>query len=153
MSRVSSVPFYNNGLRTDKVKRWHSRCQSLNVHCSKLVGDERGFCAETSTVSPKGLKKTILRRVGGAHERLPRWEEVTPSNSSPWLLMCSSSINQRHINVRQINHVPMEAHLETCCMLGIGKRGDCFPLLGHHLERLYGTDGSEKVLQLKVGCG
>lgn len=28
-------------------------------------------------------------------------------NRTPWLLLCSSSINQRHINVGQINHVPV----------------------------------------------
>lgn len=47
----------------------------------------------------------------------------------------------------------MEAHLKTRCMLGTGKGGDCFPLLRHHFEHLYGADGSQKVLQLNIGCG
>lgn len=66
------------------------------------------------------------------------------------LLLISSSVNQRHINVGQINHVPMEAHLETCCMLGVGKFGNCFSLLRYHFEHLYGADGHEEVLQLKL---
>lgn len=102
---------------------------------------------------PQRPVEIFLCRVAAVHERLPRWDKVISCSRTPWLLLCSSSINQRHINVGQINHVPVEAHLKTRCMLCISKFGDCSPLLWHHFEHLYGTDGPEKVLQLNVSCG
>lgn len=37
---------------------------------------------------------------------------------------------------KRVNWLPVEAHLEIGSVLGIGKFGDGFPLLGHHTEHL-----------------
>lgn len=65
---------------------------------------------------------------------------------------CFSSIDQRHIDVGQINHVPVEAALKTGRMLGTGKSCNCFSVLRNHFEHLNGADGFQQVLQLCFSC-
>lgn len=42
-----------------------------------------------------------------------------------------ASVNQRHVNMGQIYHMPVEANLEAGCMLGADEPGDGFPLMGN----------------------
>lgn len=76
-------------------------------------------------------------------------QEALPHRS---LSKCFSSIDQRHIDVGQINHMPVEAHLKTGCMLGTGKSGNRLSVLRNQFEHLDGADRSQQVLQLCFGC-
>lgn len=68
------------------------------------------------------------------------------------LSKCFSSIDQRHIDVGQINHMPVEAHLKTGCMLRTGKSGNRFSVLRNQFEHLDRADRSEQILQLCFSC-
>lgn len=54
--------------------------------------------------------------------------------------------------MREIDHVPVEAALEALGVCGADELGHGLPLLGHHLEHLYGSNGHQQVPELLL-CG